>query len=741
VSILLLVILGLYGAFQLGLKVVAQNKARITATALANQKIEIARNLAYQQVGTIGGIPSGSIEENETITRNNIEYTVKTTVGYVDDPFDGLAPDDSLPNDYKRVKVKVSWPGFLGGEVILITDISPKGLETAEGGGNLLISVFDALGAAIGQADIHIVNNQTDPVIDVTYQTNDQGQYLVAGAPSSTEAYQITVTKSGYSTDRTYGTDEVANPEKPHATVLEGKLTEISFSIDRLSSFSINTLSPWGSDDFADSFLDESKISELSDLTVSGGEVNLTYTQGVEFTDGTTDGDLCSFPGIDGDCGQSFTMGSQSKEISQLQLYLRKTSPDISDIYLEIREANTIGTVLATSYTLTAADIPESLDWVTFTLQGPVTLTANTQYFLRLRSIPDSTDPEAGAIGYIYWGYIHASTSPPAYEGGDAWRYISRNNNPDDPGQQLGPDDQYDFSFRIYQSTYASSGYLFSIPIVPVDLVKWDSFSWSDNEPAETQINYQIFYSTNTDWWLIPDSDLPGNEAGFESSPVDLSGLATSTYNQLKIKGNFSTNDNNTTPTLFDWSISWITGEPTPISNVSFNLQGNKIIGTDAQEDPVYKYSADFTTDSNGQLDITNLEWDAYDFMIDPAENLDLASTSPASDPLGQNISLSPNTSQSVSLFLEAENSLLVTLRNNETLEPIFSGQIRLYNSGLGYDQTQFTDQQGQTLFIPLETATYNLEIQADGYESYSGTVDVSGDKAITIDLTPTGPS
>jgi prepilin-type N-terminal cleavage/methylation domain-containing protein len=569
IAILLIVFLGLYGAFQLGLKIVAQSKARITAIALANQKIEITKNLPYNQVGTIGGIPSGNIEETETITRNNIEYTVKTTIGYVDDPFDGLAPDDSLPNDYKKVKVKVSWPGFLGGEVFLITDIAPKGLETTEGGGNLLISVFSALGIGIGQADIHIVNTSVDPPIDVTYQTNDQGRYLVAGAPSSTAAYQITVTKSGYSTDRTYGTDEVTNPEKPHATVLEGKLTEISFSIDRLSSFSIQTLSPWGSDNFSDSFLDESKISESTDILINQGEVTLATT---------TDG-------------------------------------------------------------------------------------------------------------------------------------------------------------------YVSSGYLFSIPITPDNLISWDEFSWTDNEPLETDIKYQVLYASGTSWLLIPDSDLTGNEDGLESSPVDLTGLATTTYTQLKVKGNLSTNNASTTPTLFDWSVSWITGEPTPIGNVFFNLQGNKIIGTDAQEEPVYKYSTDFSTDSAGQLNIPNLEWDAYNFTIDPAENLDLVSTDPASDPLGQNIDLLPDTVQSVSLFLDAENSLLVTIRRSDTLEPVFSAQVRLYNSGLDYDQTQFTDEQGKTLFIPLETAIYNLEIQADDYESYSGTVDVSGDETITIDLTPIGPS
>lgn len=567
-SILVIVIIGLYGLFQLGIKATAQSKARITATSLANQKIETAKNLPYNKVGTIGGIPSGDIIETETITRNNIEYTVKTTVGYVDDPADGLTPSDSVPNDYKRVKVKVSWPSFLSGELILITDIAPKGLETTEGGGNLLISVFDALGVAIDQANIHIINTDVDPPIDVSYQTNSQGQYLVAGAPSSTTAYQITTSKSGYSTSRTYGTEEVVNPEKIHTTVIESMLTEISFSIDKLSSFLIQTLSPWGSDSFIDSFLDQSKISEASDIIVD-------------------------------------------QEIS-----------------------------LATST-----------------------------------------------------------------EG------------------------------------YPSSGYLLSAPIIPESIINWHEFIWNDSQPNETNVSYQIFYATNTIWWLIPDNDLINNSTGLELSPVDLSALSIIDYPKLKIKGNLTTNNTSTTPILFDWSLSWITEEATPISYVSFNLRGNKIIGTDAQEEPVYKYSNDFTTDSNGQINISNLEWDSYSFTIDPTENLDLVNTNPISDPLGQNIDLLPDTSTTTNLFLDAENSLLLNIRNSETLEPIFNAQIRLFNNQLEYDQTQFTNDEGKTIFIPLETATYSLEIQADNYQNYYGNTIIFGDKINTINLILMGPS
>ncbi len=564
VSVLLVIIIGLYGAFQLGLKIVAQSKARITATALANQKIEIAKNLPYNQVGTINGIPPGNIIETEDLTKNGIEYTVKTTVGYVDDEFDGTAPTDTLPNDYKIVKVKVTWPGFLGGELNLVTNISPQGLETTEGGGNLLISVFDALGVAIPQANINIINNQTDPTINVNYQTNDSGQYLVAGASSSTAAYQITITKSNYSTDRTYGTEEVINPEKPDATVIEGKLTEISFSIDQMSSFIIRTLSPWGSDNFTDSFANQNNISESADILINQGQITLATT------------------------------------------------------------------------------------------------TATT-------------------------------------------------------------------------TEYLASGYLVSDIILPNNIDTWNEFSWTDTEPEQTDINYQIYYLNGQDWLLIPDGDLIGNSTGLDSSPTDLSSLATTTYSQLKIKGNLSTSNTSTSPTLFDWNVSWITGETTPIGNVSFNLQGNKTIGTDAEENPVYKYSNNHSSDANGQITINELEWDTYDFTIDPAENLDLLNT--------DSVDLSPDTNQTVDLFLEAENSLLVTLLNEDTLEPIFSGQIRLYNAGLSYDQTQFTDSQGKTFFIPLETANYNIEINIEGYQNYSNTINVSGDETNVINLTPTGPS
>jgi len=224
---------------------------------------------------------------------------------------------------------------------------------------------------------------------------------------------------------------------------------------------------------------------------------------------------------------------------------------------------------------------------------------------------------------------------------------------------------------------------------------------------------------------------LPGNSAGFDLSPVDFSGLNPQTFAQLRLQANFSTNSTSTTPVLEDWETSWITDIPTPIPNTVFNLEGAKVVGQDLTENPIYKYSTSHSSDSGGHINISNLEWDAYTFSVDPSTGLDLVDIDPAPQP----ISLNPNTTLEVDLYLEAESSLLITIQNIETLEPVFGAAARLYNTGLGYDISQYTNEKGQTYFIPLQAATYNLEVSAPGYANFSGQVSVSGDNTKIIKL------
>lgn len=560
VFLMLVVFLGVLGAYRLGVQVALQSRLRTAAIALANQKIELTRNLSYTDVGTQGGIPPGIILETEEVLRNGIPYTAKTTVVYIDDPFDGVAPDDLLPNDYKRVKVKISWAFGRGGDVILVTDIAPRGLETDIGGGNLFITVFNAVGIPIPQADIHVVNNAVNPSIDANFQTNNNGTVLIAGAPASNETYEIAVSKSGYSIDRTYGVNEVTSPIKPHVSVIEGRLTQTSFSIDQTGIFSIDTLSSFGTGIFSDSFADASKISSLVDVVIAGGVAAL------------------------------------------------------------------------------------------------------------------------------------ASTTGP----------------------------------------YSSSGFLISQTISPAGLINWGEFSWSDTEPIDTDIRYHILYFDGVSWINIPDSDVMNNAAGFGSSPVDLLGVSTSTYPQIRLQADFSTVDASTTPLLSDWQVSWIDGDPTPIANTPFNIRGSKIIGTDSGDNPVYKYQLDYTTDASGHSTLSGMEWDAYTFVATNTP-LDLIGSIPISQP----IDLLPGETKTVQLFFSAENSLFVRVSDAETALPVFSASVRLYRSG--YDETQYTDIDGETFYIPLNAGQYSYEITAAGFANKSGSAQINDYSSLIINLTPQG--
>ncbi len=419
-ALMLIVFLGIFGAYQLGLRVVGQSKSRIIATSIANGELEKIRNLPYESIGVQGSFPDGVLVATSTIVQNNITFTTERRVDYVIDSADGVAsPDDDCPNDYKKAEIRVSALGNFAVDILMVTDISPENLaqECSESGGILSVSVFDALGVMIAYPLIEIKNPTNDETLKTASPLEGTHYFSLA-----TSTYKVVVSKSAYSSERTYGTGQVTTPINPHPIVLEGQLTEISFSIDRVSSLTVGT---------------------------------------------------------------------------------------------------------------------------------------------------------RGAQG---------------------------------------------------------SGY-----------------------------------------------------------PV--------------------------------------------IHNVTFNLRGEKLIGYDVGGAPVYKYSQNHTTNGPGQVAVANLEWDSYYFLI-VAPSLSLTQIeSPPGATTTQPIALAPNTNLTARLVLSAENSLLITVQNSETLEPVFSASVRLYNTALGYDATQYTDEAGQTYFIPLEEAVYNLEVQASGYTSVADQVSVSGETTRVIQL------
>lgn len=243
VFIFSIVTISIYGSFSAGLKSLAQSKHRIAATELANEKMEIIRNMNYADIGTQGGIPSGVLPQNETVWKSNQKFNVRTTIVYVDDPLDGLNPDDSngVSRDYRKVRVEVTWAGVqLGRGVILVSNFVPNGVENEAGGGTLRFNVIDSTGVGISGVDTHIVNNSTDPHVDMPTQTDSTGSVLMAGMPAGDQTYEFSVSESDYESAATFPPYPTTNyePVDVHGSVIEGELNSKAIVIDKLGSIS-----------------------------------------------------------------------------------------------------------------------------------------------------------------------------------------------------------------------------------------------------------------------------------------------------------------------------------------------------------------------------------------------------------------------------------------------------------------------------------------------------------------------
>jgi hypothetical protein len=279
-ALMLLVFLGIFGVIRLVVVSVGLGKAKTGAVALANEQIEYLRSLPYNNVAVVGGIPPGTIPPTQTISLNNIDYTRRTFIAFVDAPADGVGPADTngIQADYKIAKVDVSWAFRNATRTItFLTSIVPKGIETLDGGGTVAINVVNASGVAVPNAEIVITNTVVNPSISIATFANSAGTAYFPGAPTST-AYHIVATKGGYSSAQTYTASTTnPNPNPRDLTVIADTITSATFRIDLLSDVTIRSFDEIRSATWTDPFDDLSLIESSSFITLSGGEARLMF--------------------------------------------------------------------------------------------------------------------------------------------------------------------------------------------------------------------------------------------------------------------------------------------------------------------------------------------------------------------------------------------------------------------------------------------------------------------------------
>ena len=564
VSLMLLVFVGVAGAFQLSIELVSNNKARIGASALAQEQLEYIRSLTYDNIGVSGGIPAGTIPQTEMVALNGVSYTRRVLIRYMDDPKDGLAAADTngITADSKEVKVSVAWNSSNGERTIsLVTRASPPGVEQTVPGGTLSVSVQNAAFEPVVSAQVRIQNLNTNPAIDVTSATDLSGNTSFIGAPAAS-GYRITVTKSGYSNAQTYTADaQNPNPNPGHLTVSNNQTTSSTFNIDLLAQKTVRTY----------------KAIEL-----------LTWE------------DL-------------------------------------------LNDATKVAT------------------------------TTNTE---------------------VVSGIVQLAGSEP----------------------------------------YPANGEVQSVYLGPSYLYRWKEISWTDTEPAQTEIRYQVYYQAGADPGPVPDAVLAGNSAGFTTSPVDISSIPTTTYSTIRLRAALTTSDTAQTPSIQSWRISYENG-PEPLGNIQFSMRGNKTIGADGGGVPIYKYNQSSTSDVSGAITLSLMEEDTYTITVDGAGiGYDIAESCPT-----QPRTLAPASNMTTLLYFapHTAHSLLVDVRTaGGAMVP--DASVRLYRLP-AYDTTTATGGCGQAFFSGLSSGTpgtdpYTITVSAAGYEAQTVTdVGVSGASRASI--------
>lgn len=261
---------------------------------------------------------------------------------------------------------------------------------------------------------------------------------------------------------------------------------------------------------------------------------------------------------------------------------------------------------------------------------------------------------------------------------------------------------------------YDATGTVSSVYTTPSPIKSWETATFNATTSTSTSITVQVYFNDGGVFTLVPNSDLSGNNIGFTVSPIDLSGLSTTTYSTLALLATLESSDNAETPLLNEWDITHVISQSI-IPNIDYRLFGAKSIGTDDAAQPVLKYDVDHTTDIDGESQLSAMEWDIYDFELQSG-GYDIAEVC---EPFPYN--LDPGISESIQVTLVgASAQALKVLVTDASDLPIAGATVNLFHATSTIDQTSSTSLCGQTFFnagLTSET-DYTLTVSRPGYST-----------------------
>lgn len=181
---------------------VGRAKVDTVAAEIAQARLEEARQLAYGDVGTVGGNPEGTLQPSMTKTVGGTAYLVSTAVSYVDDP--ALGRPRTYVN-YKRITVTVLPQVPNARPVVQSTISAPPNFGAISGKATAVLTVIDALTGDPIPGVAVTLSGSTSPTR--TDSTGADGKVVFAGLEPSDPVvtspkhwYQASAALSGYAT-------------------------------------------------------------------------------------------------------------------------------------------------------------------------------------------------------------------------------------------------------------------------------------------------------------------------------------------------------------------------------------------------------------------------------------------------------------------------------------------------------------------------------------------------------------
>ncbi len=228
-AIFLIVGLAVYNAFVSLFQLANLNQARVLGVELADEQFEIIRNMPYVNVGLTNGVPQGVLPQNQTLVRGGFTFAVTLVIRNIN-----LATS-SFQASSKLIEVDVTCASCQQSftPINLTGQVSPANLQSAANGGALVVQVADLSGVPVQGATVTIQSTATSTITD-TDTTDNNGLLAVIGLAPGYQVYHITVSKPGYSSDRT----------SPDITVNKGQQTNASLTIDKVSILNITSVGP-----------------------------------------------------------------------------------------------------------------------------------------------------------------------------------------------------------------------------------------------------------------------------------------------------------------------------------------------------------------------------------------------------------------------------------------------------------------------------------------------------------------